>query len=127
MKKNIKYQSKLVTVPAATTSSFSENVTLDSGYGECTGVAVHLINDGGITDGYFTISLKDDNFTYHNPTSIDNYSSDASVPPNQKFKDINIPVTRDQQLEILTGLPAAPGTDLKYEVVFRLEKKVVAV
>lgn len=125
MEKKVKYQSKLITVASGTTagSVAEDTIELDNGYQKCTGIAVHEVTNGSITNGYYTIGVRDQNKVYHDRTHIDNWDGGTGVAPNDKFKKIDFPVTQSMLVSILTGIPATLAADLKYEIVFRLEKE----
>lgn len=129
MKKRIKYQRKLVTVPSATaaTSTSEADIQLDKSYDRCTGIAVHTVSDGGIANGYFLLGIKDLDRQFQDLSHIDNWTSGSAVSPDEKFKTIDIPVQSGNLTTIQVNNPAALVSDLQVEVIFRLEKDEVPV
>jgi|GEM_PF-5448940 len=123
MQKKYKYQTRLVTIPSATAagSTTDTGVTLDRSYDVCTGISVQQVSDGGIANAYYRVGFKDENNTYQNLTHVGNLKAGDAVAPNEKYLDVNIPITDGQQFDIQTNIPAVLVTDLIYEVSFRLE------
>jgi hypothetical protein len=121
-----KYQSVVVDIDASTAvGTYAEKVQLDEEYDECVGIAVHEIDDGSITDGYWQLGISDRSKTHHDLVAIDNWDTNANVAPNLKFKDINFPVKRSFQTSIDYYLPAVPSNAMKVEVIFKLQKTLI--
>lgn len=127
MESEVRYQTKQITVASSVSANTTQEDTieLETGYDRVTGIAVHEITDGSITDGYYRIGIQDQDRVYHGLTHIDNWDGGTGVSPNDKFKKIDFEVKQSQLVTIKTNVPASPSTDLKYEIVFRLERDKV--
>jgi hypothetical protein len=125
--KRIKYQTKRVTVAAATYSAqhISPDVlVLDKKYSRVTGVAVHRVVDSGVANTDYKIGLQNNNEVIHDPTHIDNWATARGdgTNPNERFKELNVDINAGGDMQCQVVLPAQVlGTALQVEFVFRLE------
>ena len=111
----IKYETKEVIRAIGESGLSEEKVTIDKAYKKITGVRAYTLTDGGLP--YHEIGLKDRETTFHNLTPDEDWAPTVDY----FYKPLNI-VNRGQDFFISTKLPtAAAGTDLKIQLVFRLE------
>lgn len=127
-KEKVKYQTKRVTIPAATYAAefpANESLDLDSAYDQVVGVAIHRVVDSGVANGDYKIGLSDDNGVIHDPTHISGWATakDDGTNPNERFKEITVDVRGAGQIQCIVKLPAQVlATALVVEFVFKLEQ-----
>lgn len=127
--KRIKYQKLLVTVGSATasgTTSQSE-IQLDSSYTKCTGIQIQEISDGGITNGFYRVGIKDDNQVYLDVVHKNVLLGGTNPPPKDRFMPITIDIRDGIKTQVQVNNPASLSSDLQIEVVFRLEDERAAI
>lgn len=129
MEKNIKYQSELITVDAAqaagTTPEF--DIRLDAKYTKCVGIQLHEVSNGGIPNDYFGIGIKDKTGQLHDVVSHTSFIAATSVAPNERYKEVTIPIVQGRPLKLQVDIPAALATDLVFEIEFKLEEDLVSI
>lgn len=129
--KKIKYQSKRVTIAISNYAADHlevGNLDLDKAYDRVTGVAVHRVVDAGAANGDYKIGLQNDNGVIHDPTHIASWATakDDGTNPNERFKEINVPVNGGGQMQCQVKLPAQNlAAAIQVEFVFRLEQDSV--
>ena len=114
-----KYLSKTITLPSETPPGQLEHeITLELPFNACTGVAVYEHSDGASA---YQIGLSDDNEVFHHLTDKRDWIASEQVSPNERYKNILIPVTGNRML-IRTKHATQTNGALSFEIVFRLEK-----
>lgn len=93
--------------------------TLDSTYPKGTGVRVHVLENKSID---FNIGFKNQTGQLQNPTHKDDYISSTSTAPNCRIKELDYKAG-GMRIVVQTDLSAALTADLKYQVVFTLERE----
>lgn len=129
--KQIKYQSKTLTIAAAAyavETIIPDVITLDKAYDRLTGVAVHRIVDAAAANGNYKIGLSDDNGEIHEFAHISSWSTakDDGTNPNERYKDMSREISGMGELQFKAKLPAqTTGAAIQVEFVFRIEKDLV--
>lgn len=112
--KKTRYQEITITVESGKTGTVTEPVSLDQQYNRIKGVALYPITDGGLS--YFDLAFRDRNKIYHDPTHRDDWTAKGE----ERYKPFDQPNDgRTFYLEIV--LPAATTSELKFQLVFKLE------
>ncbi len=116
---DVKYQSKTIVIPQEAASGLQEfDVTLDTSHQRCTGVVMYENSNGGTN---YQLGLADDDNTYHHMTNKRDWSAADSVPLNERYKNVAIPI-KGTKLKIRVKTDAVTNSPLSIELVFRLEK-----
>lgn len=117
-----KYQTLEVSYNNATVAgTYTKPEQLDTNYDYCDGVQVIVTSNAG--NNVFSIGIDDKNNTYQSITNAADYQSGNGVNPNHRYKDIYVPVISGEKVDVKTKFDAALGSDLKYQIIFRLRKK----
>jgi len=129
MKEITKYQAFKITHLAGVTGAvIKETKTdVDESYDEITGIEVYENSSGGVTNGYYQVGISDGDRDYAAIVHKNSLLTNASVPQPLKSKPITIPIRKGMGLKARTYWPAAGAlaSDLEYEIVYRLVKRVV--
>lgn len=118
----IKYQTEQFTFAASQPAGI-QNIRrqLDNSMDRVTGVYVAVLQGAG-SGVNWRIGLKDDDFTYQHPTHWEEWTSSAAVPPNERYKKIEIPA-RGNFAEAIFQFLNTTTQILIVDIVFRLERK----
>jgi hypothetical protein len=129
MEKNIKYQSELITIDSGQGAGTTPEtkVDLDAQFDRCVGVQLHEVSNGGIANDYYRIGIKDRNGQLHDIVSHDSFKGGTSAPPNERYKQVTIPIVQGRPIQIQVYIPSALASDLVFELEFVLEEDLVKV
>lgn len=115
----IKEQTVDVVIAAGSDGIIDTKVELDSAFTHCTGIVCYEVSNGGLNT--YDIALMDDTGTHQDFSNKRHLIPGDGVALDDRFltKDIE---NRKQNLKIKTKLPAATTAELRYQMIFRLEK-----
>ena len=127
MKKRIKQQTVTLNIPTTATPGavIEQSIKLDQDYSHATGLAVSV--EGTLSSlTHVNIGLRSPYGQELDPAHIENYQANASVNPNDKFK--NIRIKTDGRLTYCQVIPpAAPVAAVNIQFIFRLEDDLVEI
>lgn len=92
--------------------------TLPAGFSRIEGIAVHEITGGGIGD--YDIGIREGTTFRHESISKQNWLSDSSVAPNDKFKSVNWQIENRDSWSITTSFKGVLSEAIEYQVVLVL-------
>ncbi len=123
----IAYQTKTVTKAiGAPIGSTTNDFQLNTDYDRCNGIAFIEVTDGGLPGGFYEVAVLDEKETYHSKAHKSIWKAGDNVAPDEKFKSLTFDISDGIKTKILTHLPASPvGVELKYQMIFRLERDVI--
>lgn len=122
MEKEVFYQTETINYAAATpAATLYKEITLNSSYERCTGVALFESKTGGIST--YRIGIDDKDKQYFSSTHKDLYvsSPQAGQQEENRFLKTNIKAG-GHKIKIGTQLPEVLSSDLEYDIVFKLER-----
>ncbi len=122
MAKETYYQTEKVSYPVGTSArTMTKEVTLNSSYERCVGIALFENKNGGLS--CYRVGLDDKDQQYISAVHKDMLKSDpgAGLDMNNRFLAINIKAN-NHKVKINTELPYELTDVLEYDMVFKLER-----
>lgn len=119
---------KITQVTGTTGNSIKETkCDVDESYDEISEVLAFENSTGGVANGYYQIGISDSDRSYLDLVHKNSLLTSVNVGQDQKGKRLPIPIRKGMGLKVRTFWPTAGAlaSDLEYEVVFRLVKRVV--
>lgn len=120
--KDFRYQYIPLTIPSATPANnlVEEDVELDRAFNRITGIAVTVVDDGGLLD-QLLVGAKTNRKVWVDQIPVNLWKADDGVSPNEKYLEVNIPyASKDVFWAQATPLTALSSDALVY-MVLRLE------
>lgn len=122
------YRYQVIPISVANNSAVNTlteaSVQLDRDYDKITGLAYHEIASGGAAANNYQVGVKTSRKQWVDPVNINNWRADTGVPPDLKFRRMNIPYASGDSfyVQIING--AITNAALQGELVMRLEKSL---
>lgn len=125
MSRKVKFEAVDLVIPNNTVAGVqSASIELSRDYNVCTGICVVEKTDGG--EAYYDIKLKnagEDLTDFVDKSSMIVNASNISMKPEDRFRtDLPFAVpSGNQKTEVLVETFTTTGSDLRLQVIFRLE------
>lgn len=122
MAKDIFYQTETISYPASQPAgSLFKEITLNSSYERCIGIALCESKDGGVP--LYRIGLDDKDKQYISAVHKNLLKSDpaAGMAVANRFLPVNIKA-EGHKIKVATVLPVPLVSDMEYDIVFLLQR-----
>jgi hypothetical protein len=102
----------------------TDDLELDSNYDVCDGIQVTEVDDGGIADGDYTVSVTNNNGTPLPEIPIQSIATGKAdgTTPNDRYLDVLFDSKSGKSVKVLANLPGAPSSAVKVRFTFRLRR-----
>jgi hypothetical protein len=120
--KDFRYQYIPLTIDVATAidALVSESVQLDQAFNRITGIAVTVVDDGGLGDALL-VGARTNRKVWVDEIPVNLWNADSGVSPNDKYLSVNIPFASKDVFYIQAIPLAALASDAIVYMVLRLE------
>jgi hypothetical protein len=120
--KDFRYQYIPLTIDSAqaANSVVEEDVELDRAFNRITGIAVTVVDDGGLTD-QLLVGARTNRKTWVDQIPVNLWNADSGVSPNDKYLEVNIPYASKDVFYIQATPLIALSSDALVYMVLRLE------
>lgn len=120
MNEDIYYQSETISYATGTTAkTLRKDITLNSSYERCVGIALFESKSGGIPTYRIGIDDKDKQYISAVHKDMLRSSPQAGLDMNNRFLAMNIKA-EGHKVKVSTELPADLTEDIEYDIVFKL-------
>jgi hypothetical protein len=121
-----KVDGQLITIPTgkAAGSMTEAQISVDESFDEIIGIEAHEVANGG--SPYYRIGFKDKDKGYLELVHKNSILTDETVPQGSKMRAINAPISNGRKYTVQVYNDLVLGTDLRFEIVFTLRRKVIA-
>lgn len=121
-------QEVVIPIGTAADTITIENFVPDRDYKVITGLDVQLSGVTGAVEGgeHVNVGLSDSKGDIHELAHMNNFISGINVPPDMRFKSLNIPID-GSMIKCKVENPVVAAAEYKLQFIFRLEDDFVRV